>query len=50
MPDVNRVLQHMREFTTMVQSGDWKGHTGKQIKSVVNIGIGGSDLVSVCDY
>lgn len=44
MPDVNSVLQHMRKFTTMVQSGEWKGHTGKPIKSVVNIGIGGSDL------
>lgn len=44
MPDVNRVLQHMREFCGAVQSGEWKGHTGKPIKSVVNIGIGGSDL------
>jgi hypothetical protein len=31
----------------VVQSGEWKGHTGKPIKSVVNIGIGGSDLVSL---
>ncbi|XP_053401510.1 glucose-6-phosphate isomerase-like [Mercenaria mercenaria] len=44
MPDVNRVLKHMREFSTAVQKGEWKGHTGKAIKSVVNIGIGGSDL------
>lgn len=46
MPDVNGVLQHMREFCAAVQSGQWTGHTGKPIKSVVNIGIGGSDLVS----
>lgn len=44
MPDVNRVLQHMREFCGQVQSGQWKGYTGKAITDVVNIGIGGSDL------
>ena len=37
---------HMKEFTTSVISGEWKGFTGKAIKDVVNIGIGGSDLVS----
>ncbi|XP_061163062.1 glucose-6-phosphate isomerase-like [Saccostrea echinata] len=44
MPDVNAVLTHMREFTDSVQSGNWKGYTGKSITDVVNIGIGGSDL------
>ena len=46
MPGVNKVLQHMREFCGQVQSGEWKGFTGKSITDVVNIGIGGSDLVS----
>ena len=45
MPDVNKVLAHMREFCGQVQSGQWKGYTGKAITDVVNIGIGGSDLV-----
>jgi glucose-6-phosphate isomerase len=44
MPEVNAVLAKMREFTTAVRSGAWKGHTGKRITDVVNIGIGGSDL------
>ncbi len=44
MPEVNRVLAKMREFTDRVRSGAWKGHTGKTITDVVNIGIGGSDL------
>ena len=44
MPDVNAVLQHMKEFSAAVISGEWKGYTGKQITDVVNIGIGGSDL------
>lgn len=44
MPDVNRVLQHMREFTESVISGEWKGYTSKAITDIVNIGIGGSDL------
>src|SRR5450432_3831314 len=44
MPDVNRVLAHMRVFTGQVRSGEWKGHTGKRITDIVNIGIGGSDL------
>ena len=47
MPDVNRVLQHMRDFCGQVQSGQWKGYTGKAITDVVNIGIGGSDLVRI---
>ncbi|OIO69498.1 MAG: glucose-6-phosphate isomerase [Zetaproteobacteria bacterium CG1_02_53_45] len=44
MPDINRVLQQMREFTEAVRSGEWRGCTGKRITDVVNIGIGGSDL------
>ncbi|MBE9585580.1 glucose-6-phosphate isomerase [Mucilaginibacter sp. JRF] len=44
MPDVNAVLQHMKEFSNAVISGEWKGYTGKPITDVVNIGIGGSDL------
>ena len=42
--DVNAVLEHMRVFSEQVRSGEWKGHTGKKIESIVNIGIGGSDL------
>ncbi|MDR0517419.1 MAG: glucose-6-phosphate isomerase [Fibromonadaceae bacterium] len=51
MPGVKAVLKHIREFTESVCSGKWKGHSGKAIKSVVNIGIGGSDLgpVMVCE-
>src|SRR5690349_20240803 len=44
MPEVNRVLAHMREFSEAVRSGKWTGYTGKPITDVVNIGIGGSDL------
>ncbi len=44
MPDVNRVLQRMREFTDAVRNCEWLGYTGKRIKHIVNIGIGGSDL------
>jgi len=44
MPDVNRVLAQMREFTESVRCGEWKGSTGKSITDIVNIGIGGSDL------
>jgi len=42
--DVNSVLEHMKEFSESVRSGQWKGYTGKAIKTIVNIGIGGSDL------
>ena len=44
MPDVNRVLVKMRDFSERVRSGAWKGYTGKAITDIVNIGIGGSDL------
>jgi len=51
MPKVKAVLAHIKEFTTQVRSGKWKGHSGKPIKTIVNIGIGGSDLgpVMVCE-
>ncbi|MCJ1260284.1 glucose-6-phosphate isomerase [Lobaria immixta] len=41
---VNEVLEHMKEFSEQVRSGEWKGYTGKKIKTIINIGIGGSDL------
>jgi glucose-6-phosphate isomerase len=44
MPGVNAVLAKMRDFTDRLRNGVWKGHTGKTITDVVNIGIGGSDL------
>ncbi len=44
MPEVNRVLAKMRQFSEAVRSGAWKGYTGKSMTDVVNIGIGGSDL------
>src|ERR1700722_11888565 len=44
MPDVMRVLGHMKNFCAKIHSGEWKGYSGKKIKYIVNIGIGGSDL------
>ncbi len=44
MPDVNAVLEKMADFSHRVRTGKWKGFTGKRIKNIVNIGIGGSDL------
>ena len=44
MPDVNETLSRIKAFTESVRGGDWKGHTGKPIASIINIGIGGSDL------
>ncbi|MFN5762383.1 MAG: glucose-6-phosphate isomerase [Sphingobacteriales bacterium] len=44
MPDVQAVQQQMKDFCERVHSGEWKGYTGKKIKYIVNIGIGGSDL------
>lgn len=41
---VNEVLNHMKEFSEQVRSGEWKGFTGKKLTNIVNIGIGGSDL------
>jgi len=47
---VHEVLEHMKEFSEQVRSGEWKGYTGKRINTIINIGIGGSDLCvsSVC--
>jgi glucose-6-phosphate isomerase len=47
---VHAVLDQMTDFAHRVRSGEWKGHTGKRIKNVVNIGIGGSDLGPVMAY
>lgn len=44
MPEVNRVLDQMKKFSDQLISGNWKGYTGKPIRNIVNIGIGGSDL------
>ena len=44
MPDVKAVLDHMKAFCNEIHSGSWKGYTGKPIRQIVNIGIGGSDL------
>jgi glucose-6-phosphate isomerase len=44
MSDVKRVLSQMKNFSNRIHSGEWKGYTGKKIKYIVNIGIGGSDL------
>jgi glucose-6-phosphate isomerase len=50
VPKVHEVLDRMAAFSDRVRSGEWKGHTGKRIKNVVNIGIGGSDLGPVMAY
>jgi glucose-6-phosphate isomerase len=50
VPDVHAVLDKMTAFADRVRSGAWKGHTGKRIKNIVNIGIGGSDLGPVMAY
>jgi glucose-6-phosphate isomerase len=50
VPEVHAVLDKMAGFSDRVRSGDWKGFTGKRIKNVVNIGIGGSDLGPVMAY
>ena len=50
VPDVHAVLDRMAAFATRVRTGDWKGHTGKRIRNVINIGIGGSDLGPVMAY
>ena len=50
VPDVHAVLDKMEGFSKRVRSGAWKGHTGKRIKNVINIGIGGSDLGPVMAY
>jgi glucose-6-phosphate isomerase len=50
VPEVHAVLDKMTAFSNRVRSGEWKGHTGKRIRNVVNIGIGGSDLGPVMAY
>ncbi len=50
VPQVHAVLDKMADFSNRVRSGEWKGHTGKRIRNVVNIGIGGSDLGPVMAY
>ena len=50
VPEVHKVLDKMAVFADRVRSGEWKGHTGKRIKNVLNIGIGGSDLGPVMAY
>jgi len=50
VPAVHAVLDKMADFSERVRSGDWKGHTGKPIRNVINIGIGGSDLGPVMAY
>jgi len=47
---VHAVLDRMSDFAERVRDGTWKGHTGKRIRNVVNIGIGGSDLGPVMAY
>jgi len=50
VPAVHEVLDRMAAFSNRVRSGEWKGHTGKRIRNVVNVGIGGSDLGPVMAY
>jgi glucose-6-phosphate isomerase len=50
VPEVHAVLDRMADFSNRVRSGAWKGYTGKRIRNVINIGIGGSDLGPVMAY
>ena len=50
VPEVHAVLDEMAGFSDRVRNGEWKGHTGKRIRNVINIGIGGSDLGPVMAY
>ena len=50
VPQVHAVLDKMADFSNRIRSGAWKGHTGKRIRNIVNIGIGGSDLGPVMAY
>ena len=50
VPGVHAVLDRMADFSDRVRSGDWQGHTGKRIRNIINIGIGGSDLGPVMAY
>jgi glucose-6-phosphate isomerase len=44
MPEIRKELEHMKSFSQKIHSGEWRGYSGKPIKNIVNIGIGGSDL------
>jgi len=50
VPEVHAVIDRMADFSERIRSGAWKGHTGKRIRNIVNIGIGGSDLGPVMAY
>jgi glucose-6-phosphate isomerase len=50
VPAVHHVLTRMQTFTDRIRSGEWRGHTGRRIKNIVNIGIGGSDLGPAMAY
>jgi glucose-6-phosphate isomerase len=50
VPDIHAVLDRMADFADRLRGGTWKGHTGKRIRNVINIGIGGSDLGPVMAY
>src|SRR5262249_39712793 len=50
VPEVHSVLDRMADFSNRVRNGEWKGHTGKRIRNVINIGIGGSDLGPVMAF
>jgi glucose-6-phosphate isomerase len=50
VPEVHAVLKKMTDFANHIRNGEWKGYTGKRIKNVVNVGIGGSDLGPVMAY
>ncbi|MER5834463.1 glucose-6-phosphate isomerase [Streptomyces sp. NPDC002130] len=50
VPDVHAVLDKMADFADRVRSGEWTGHTGKRIRNIVNVGIGGSDLGPAMAY
>lgn len=50
VPEVHAVLDRMADFANRVRSGEWKGHTGRRIRNVINVGIGGSDLGPVMAY
>jgi len=50
VPEVHAILDKMATFATQIRSGAWRGHTGKRIRNVINIGIGGSDLGPVMAY
>ncbi len=50
VPEVHEVLDRMADFSAQIRDGSWKGHTGKRIRNIINVGIGGSDLGPVMAY